>query len=166
MTARRQNQPGPEIDAIRPTDVPALITLALDAGLSAWSTNDYEEEAKRSDSIMLACRSGDSLIGFIVGRLIPGHLKGTDAEIYNIGVRPSFRQMGIGQLLMQNFVSQCVNHSARVLWLDVRESNESALRFYKAFGFTEAYRRPNFYSDPAEGAIVMNLDLSYPEGKF
>ncbi len=161
MSAFRSDQTEFEIDAIRPADVPPLIALALDAGLSAWSTDDYEQESKRTDAIMLACRSErEGLIGFIIGRLIPGHIKGLEAEIYNIGVRPKFRQKGIGQMLMQNFVSKCVTSSVHTIWLDVRETNESALRFYKAFGFRDAYRRPNFYADPSEGAIVMSIDLS------
>ena len=44
--------------------------------------------------------------------------------------------------------------------LDVRESNENAICFYKAYGFLEDGIRKNFYENPREHAILMSKDLA------
>ncbi|MGH9862466.1 MAG: GNAT family N-acetyltransferase, partial [Candidatus Acidiferrales bacterium] len=42
----------------------------------------------------------------------------------------------------------------REWWLEVRASNENALAFYTALGFVEAHRRPQYYRQPTEDAVL------------
>jgi len=45
------------------------------------------------------------------------------------------------------------------LVLEVRDSNKAARGFYGSFGFIEVGRRPGYYADPVEDAILMRLDV-------
>jgi len=45
------------------------------------------------------------------------------------------------------------------LLLELRASNLPALAFYRSLGFTEAGRRPRYYHDPIEDALLMRLRL-------
>lgn len=156
------------ITGIQVSDVPTLIDIAERCDLSPWSASDYELEAERADSIMLACSSSSAneLLGFIVGRSIPGFESGLDAEIYNIGVYPEHRRSGIGKMLMKHFLINCANIGVHTVWLDVRVGNAASISFYRSLGFAESYRRPAFYSSPDEDAIVMQFapDIAF-EGK-
>ena len=47
-----------------------------------------------------------------------------------------------------------------LLTLEVRDSNEAAIRLYDALGFTEIGRRPNYYFHPKEDARILRKDLT------
>jgi len=151
------------IEKIEDGDVPAIIRIADECRLSPWSENDYREEAKRNDSIMLRLANETrEIIGFIVGRHVAGsQIDGAnDAELYNIGVTKIFRGAGWGTLLLQSFLAQCKNDSVHNVWLDVRASNTHAIEFYKKRGFVEFAERKRFYTNPVEHSIVMRFTCS------
>jgi ribosomal-protein-alanine N-acetyltransferase len=143
-------------------DIPDLLRIAKDCGLSPWSENDYIEEAKRADATMICLESAaPETIGFLVGRRVLNsrRTKGYDAELYNIGVKAGFRKQGCGGMLLNRFLDICRNDVVQSVWLDVRSSNKNAIQFYKNFGFTEYTVRNLFYSDPEEDGIVMRLNM-------
>lgn len=75
-----------------------------------------------------------------------------EREILNLAVAPSFRRKGIAKTLL--------GHELRrraAFFLEVRESNMAAQNLYFQFGFREIARRPRYYQDPSEGAIVMQM---------
>lgn len=150
------------IRSIRPADIGDVIRIAEECNLSPWSSNDYLEEAKRSDSILLRLESesGDT-VGFLVGRRVLSASSDThfDAEIYNIGVRKSFQRFGCGTILLDEFIKRCVAEMVETVWLDVRISNNTAISFYNRFGFSEFTLRTRFYNDPVEDGIVMKLTI-------
>ena len=52
------------------------------------------------------------------------------------------------------------NLGATVAWLEVRPSNLAALALYESFGFKEVGRRPRYYDDTQEDALLLTLDWS------
>lgn len=150
------------IEDIEPQDVPELVSIGDECGLSHWSSDDYLSEFSRSDSIILrAVDDRSEVIGFIVGRLVlaADSDEAVDAEIYNIGVRKPFQHNGCGKLLLHEFLSRCKRSAARRVWLEVRASNEQGIGFYLNTGFIKNEMRKGFYSDPGEDAITMSLAL-------
>ena len=150
------------ISRVTISDISSVENLATSCGLSYWTRADYLSELARGDSIFLKATSGDeSSLGFIVGRLVPGIVREGefDAEIYNIGVRPSVQNSGIGSRLMHAFMTECQNRSVGALWLEVRKSNSTAIAFYSKHGFDLMTIRSSFYRDPVEDAIVMKSIL-------
>jgi [ribosomal protein S18]-alanine N-acetyltransferase len=150
---------------IRPfqeNDCEAAFRLASDLGLSPWTIDDYRDEAKRPDSEMLAAMNGSKLVGFVVGRRVPGSRPdgGLETEIYNIGVAREFQRSGIGSRLIREFVERCRHAGVRDIWLEVRAANAAAIGFYRKFGFSEYAARPNFYRDPPDDAVIMRLTIN------
>lgn len=87
--------------------------------------------------------------GFIVTReLAPG-----EYEILNLAVRNEARRTGAGRALAHSAMAG----RPGAWYLEVRESNAVALEFYKSLGFEVAGRRPKYYTDPEEAAIVMRI---------
>lgn len=150
---------------IRPVEalhVGDLIRIADETNLSPWTAQCYLDEMKNDSSIMLRLVGGDnSTIGFVVGRLVVGGevQPRIDAEIYNIAVKESKQGRGLGQLLFDAFLAACAEREAENIWLEVRESNEKALRFYARNGFAKIQTRKHFYYGPREHAILMRCVL-------
>jgi ribosomal-protein-alanine N-acetyltransferase len=150
------------IRTVEASHISDLIRMGEATNLSPWSAQSYLEEMKNADAIMLRLVGEDnSTIGFVVGRTIGGGDTGAlaDAEIYNIAVSEDEQRRGCGQQLFDAFASICRQRQVGNIWLEVRESNEKAIGFYKKNGFTSVQTRGSFYDNPREHAILMKLIL-------
>lgn len=151
---------------IRPVEashVIELIRIGEETNLSPWSAEGYLDEIKNPAAVMLRLIDDEnSILGFIVGRIIVGGEVEArlDAEIYNIAVIEQYQQNGCGQRLFDEFVAKCREKGVVSIWLEVRESNLKAIRFYEKHGFRRIQTRPTFYKNPRENALVMRLVLS------
>lgn len=114
---------------------------SLAAGYVAWTLNRLE---------------GD-LVGYCVAMF------GADEmHLLNITVAPPWRRQGHARRLLDELVSVCRRQSADRLWLEVRESNQTARDVYARLGFATAGVRRGYYPAPQgtrEDALVMTLDL-------
>lgn len=150
------------IKSIDAAHIGELIQIGEVTNLSPWSSQGYLEEMKNPASIMLRLIDEENtIVGFIVGRLIlGGEIEARlDAEIYNIAVTEHNRRKGCGQQLFDAFLARCRENQVANIWLEVRESNENAIRFYEKNGFERIRTRPSFYKNPRENAHVMRLIL-------
>jgi ribosomal-protein-alanine N-acetyltransferase len=81
-----------------------------------------------------------------------------EAHIIAIGVRDSYRRLGIGEGLLIATVEMAQILNANVVTLEVRASNEIAQGLYKKYGFRVTGRRSRYYSSDGEDAIIMSTD--------
>jgi ribosomal-protein-alanine N-acetyltransferase len=152
----------PRIRPVEAAHVADLIRIGVETNLSPWTAQSYLDEIKNPDSIMLRLVADDNtLIGFVVGRVVTGGEMETrrDAEIYNIAVVDSQQRTGCGQTLFDAFASICAKRGVANIWLEVRESNAKAIRFYERNGFKLVQTRNHFYENPREHALLMRLVL-------
>ena len=156
----------PSITRATVADADSIAKLARELGLDVWSPHDYGSETLRDDSIFLRARDPAGLIiGFIVGRVVPDSVgPGNVAEIYNLGVGETNQRSGLGSELLREFLAVCLKAQVGMVWLEVREGNGRARRFYERHGFVLTGTRERFYAEPDEDAVLMRLDL--PELDF
>jgi len=94
--------------------------------------------------------SGGRVLGFLVARQIVAD----EREILNLAVDPPARRRGVARKLLESELRR-----AKTRWfLEVRESNSSAIKLYESAGFREAGRRESYYTNPGESGIVMKFD--------
>ncbi|HEV8593709.1 MAG TPA: ribosomal protein S18-alanine N-acetyltransferase [Pyrinomonadaceae bacterium] len=136
-------------------DVTQCIKVADESSLSFWSEDAYHRELSRTDAIARVAANGTKVLGFIVGRIVAG----PEAEIYNIGVRADARRAGIGRSLINSFTTECHKLNVNCIWLEVRISNLSAIKFYEEADFVQVSVRKGFYSNPSEDAVLMNKKI-------
>jgi len=87
-----------------------------------------------------------------------------EAHIISIAVRKAYLSQGIGQGLLLSVIDMASKLHNRMVTLEVRESNMAARRLYEKFGFVVVGKRPGYYSDNQEDAILMSLeDLHAPD---
>jgi ribosomal-protein-alanine N-acetyltransferase len=83
-----------------------------------------------------------------------------EVHILNLATHPEARRHQHGERLMRHVIEFARAHRCRVITLEVRRSNYSAIHLYRRFGFRPVGVRPNYYVEDGEDAIVMLLDLS------
>ena len=82
-----------------------------------------------------------------------------EAHIATIATDPEFRRQGIGRELMMYGLKEAVQEGAVLAYLEARAGNEAALEMYRQMGFVEDGRRPRYYRDNGEDAILMSMGL-------
>ncbi|MEZ5887646.1 MAG: ribosomal protein S18-alanine N-acetyltransferase [Paracoccaceae bacterium] len=95
--------------------------------------------------------------GFALGRAAAG-----EAELLTIAVRPDAQGRGIGRALLADLIAMARDRAAKRLFLEVAAGNESAIRLYRAAGFTQIAIRRGYFTDGASriDALVMACDLA------
>jgi [ribosomal protein S18]-alanine N-acetyltransferase len=131
-------------------DVPELERLAEECGLDV----DFSAELRRSYALLRVARQGPQAVGFLLAWRAADELHLTD-----LGVTASARRRGIGRSLVSGLCLEGERSGARVVLLEVRESNAPAIALYHALGFEELDRRARYYSDTDEDAVVMQRQL-------
>ena len=104
--------------------------------------------------------AGDYPVGYVSTWIV-----WEEAHITAIAVRKAYRGLGIGELLLAGSIETAMHEKSRVVTLEVRVSNYSAISLYKKYGFTKVGLRKAYYSDNREDADIMTTDpiksLSY-----
>jgi ribosomal-protein-alanine N-acetyltransferase len=78
---------------------------------------------------------------------------GTESEILNLAVAPEFRRRQVARELLR----AVLRDPRGDIFLEVRESNVAARKFYESIGFEEIQIRKKYYHSPPETAIVMKF---------
>ena len=93
------------------------------------------------------------VIAMLVGWFIVDEL-----HVATIAIHPEFRSQGLGKSILLHALCSAKEEGAVKAFLEVRESNEVAQKMYRNFGFVEDGRRPGYYKDNGEDAILMSLN--------
>ncbi len=119
----------------------------------AWSEQSFIESLEFDNSFNLVAYINDRLIGYLISFdvLDEGHL-------LNIAVLPDERRKATGEKIMMFWLNEGIRKGWSFAFLEVRESNRSAIRLYERLGFLEVGSRKGYYSN-GEDAILMTLTL-------
>jgi ribosomal-protein-alanine N-acetyltransferase len=108
-----------------------------------WSKIDFENYLTDAhiiaDGAVAEGRKGE-LGGFILSRLTP-----PDAEVLTFAVDPGRRGAGLGRRILEKHLENLERGGARLVFLEVADDNEAALKLYAREGFKEIGRRENYY---------------------
>lgn len=143
---------------IRPAiaaDIPAMMGLEKHSVTAAhWSRQQYDTIfGQRSPRrLALLIEEESAVQGFLIASAMD-----LEWEIENIAVAGSARRRGLGTRLVGEFLDLARTQGAQAVFLEVRESNRAARGLYEKWGFLERGRRPRYYREPEEDAIVYRL---------
>ncbi len=99
-------------------------------------------------------KRGEDILGYISLTIIID-----ECQIVNVAVTNSARGCGLGSTLVSHALNFAKQKGCTKAFLEVRVSNESAIRLYKKFGFISSGVSKSHYSLPREDALLMNLDM-------
>jgi [ribosomal protein S18]-alanine N-acetyltransferase len=137
-----------------------------------WSRNQYEalfaapSGPQQSERIALLAEDDSGARPEEVSHAASGtlafliaHRIDAEWELENIVVAETARRQGVATRLLGEFVAHARAEQGIAVFLEVRESNQSARALYRKAGFTETGLRKSYYSNPPEDAILCRLSL-------
>ncbi|MEW6242066.1 MAG: ribosomal protein S18-alanine N-acetyltransferase [Chloroflexota bacterium] len=133
-------------------DVPAAAQIDAMSESLPWPERSFRAELETPYSRGWVAETGGRVVGLLVLWLIVD-----EAHIATIAVHPDVRRRGIGRLLLKTALEAAAAEGAKSGLLEVRAGNLAAQELYKGFGFVEVGRRPKYYKDNGEDAVLMNL---------
>ena len=129
-------------------DMPTLLAIEQEAASSAhWAREQYASLVE--SGVVLVAEEAGNVSGFVCAKAVAG-----DWEIENMVVAKQGRRRGIGSGLLDELLRCIRNQAGAAVWLEVRESNQPARSLYEKYGFRETGRRPRYYGDPVEDAVL------------
>ncbi len=138
-------------------DISAVAAIDRVSFPTPWPKEAFLYElTQRPDSFCRVAELGRPEDRILVGTIVVW-LVGDIAHIATLAIKPGFRRKGIGQALLAQTLIESLARGAQRALLEVRESNVNAQRLYRKFGFREAGRKPDYYQDTHEDAVVMTL---------
>jgi ribosomal-protein-alanine N-acetyltransferase len=150
-----QTTPTLTIRRALPTDLEAVMAIEEASFRTPWVRQAMIDELSRAHGgLFLVAESGGGLVGYAGVWVFAG-----EAHVMNIAVDPACRRRGIGEALLLALLARAVEMGARFAYLEVRPSNEQAIALYGKFGFEPYGRRPSYYADTGEDALLMARKL-------
>jgi len=134
--------------------------LAIAASLRdapQWPLSAYEDAIAADGSprrIALVAEMAGQIAGFSVASVVVA-----EAELESIAVVESAQRCGIGAELLRATMREAKSFGSHEMVLEVRESNIGATALYAKAGFGVVGRRPGYYSNPVEDAILLGIRL-------
>lgn len=123
-----------------------------------WPPSAYRHELTENPAAQswVAEVCGSTEAGKIVGMIVMWVIL-DEAHIATLAVHPSYRRKGIGTRLLRVALDEAQKRGVRHAMLEVRSGNSGAQDLYRKFGFEVVHRRPRYYKDNHEDALLMNL---------
>ncbi len=131
--------------------LPSVLKIEERAFKVPWSERSFKAELARPESSewRVAEENGE-VVGY--GGLLQ---VGREGHLTNLAVEETHRREGIATQLLAELIELAKRRGIRCLTLEVRESNEVALKLYETFGFHVVGRRKRYYSEDNEDALIM-----------
>jgi ribosomal-protein-alanine acetyltransferase len=146
------------IRSAQPTDLPAIMALEEAAFPLAerWSATAWGEEFVPDNRCVLVDVDGPALRGVVTGQVVLD-----TADVHRIIVAAANRRGGIGRGLLTALLTWAVQAGAEQVLLEVNADNESAIDFYRSFGFQNLSFRADYYG-PGSDALVLSVAAALP----
>lgn len=135
-------------------DIEAILAIQFACPeIAQWTAWDYDRVARGEMAGWVGQESG-MVTGFIVARRVIKEI-----EILNFAVSPQRRGQGVGAMLLQDALAWGKSFEAAHAILEVRASNQAALRFYERHNFQVVGHRARYYGSPTEDALLLTAKL-------
>jgi [ribosomal protein S18]-alanine N-acetyltransferase len=145
----------PSARPLLPADVASVTAIERAAFADPWPAAAFTELLAQPHVRALAVELGDGrLAGYALASVAADQ-----GEILNLAVDPAARRRGLARILLGALLDVFRREHVTSVFLEVRQSNEAAIRLYDGFGFRPVGTRKRYYRLPTENAVTMALDL-------
>lgn len=145
----------PQSIVLRPMtrpDLAAVCAIEQQVQYAPWTETLFADGLERH--LCLVAEKAQQIVGFAVVQFVVD-----EASLLTIAVHPSQQKQGIGRLLLDEVMAQAIAKQATTLFLEVRASNQRAIKMYQMAGFNEMGLRKSYYpsANGKEDALMMAL---------
>ena len=124
-------------------------------GSAAWSENSIATELENPLALWIVADDDGKVLGYVGSQTVMD-----ETDMMNIAVHPDFRHQGIATGLVVDLIGALKLRGSHCLTLEVRASNEPAKALYEKMGFRMVGRRPGYYQNPREDALILRKEWS------
>jgi ribosomal-protein-alanine N-acetyltransferase len=135
-------------------DAVQLVEIERRCFSDPWSETSFREALNSPWTFGLVAYTGKGITGYLIGREVAG-----TGEVLNLAVAPDFRRRGVARELLRASLRHLRKRRVEEVFLEVRESNQSAQALYLSSGFRPVGQRTAYYRNPKEDALVLWLAL-------
>lgn len=132
----------------------ALAELERVCFSAPWTRAGLAAELQNPGAVFAVAELGDEVAGYAGMNCVLD-----ECYVDNVAVFPQHRRKGIARTLMECLTAAARTRDASFISLEARVSNTGAVALYEGLGFREAGRRPGFYSNPREDALILTKYL-------
>ena len=122
-------------------------------GREGWSERSVAGELTNALALWLVAEENGTVAGYVGSQTVCG-----ETDMMNVAVTADFRRRGIGEMLVNALVEELKALESHSLTLEVRASNTPAQALYEKLGFKEVGRRPKYYQNPREDALILRKE--------
>ena len=141
------------IETMKPEHVSQIAALEKACFSLPWSERSIASELDNKLSLWLVAMDGQTLAGYIGSQTVMG-----EADMMNVAVESQYRRKGIAEQLVLSLIEALKEKDATQLTLEVRASNAPAINLYEKLGFVCVGKRPNYYKNPKEDALILRKE--------
>ena len=131
-------------------DLDEVARLEAEVFTQPWSLESFMIEVQTPNHIYLVAEDCGKILGYCGLWEVAG-----EGQITNVCVAPEHRGKNVGTQMLEELLNRALEQKVGAITLEVRVSNEPAIRLYEKLGFELAGIRKNFYSHPNEDAKIM-----------
>lgn len=139
-----------EIRKMQGADLTRVVEIERACFGERWSVAAFQNELANPASSYFVALVDGQIVGYAGYWLIL-----EEAHITTIGTDPRLQRRGYGERMLVHLIDHAARAEAKWLTLEVRVSNEAAIKLYEKYGFTSLGRRRAYYQDNNEDALVM-----------
>ena len=138
---------------MKPEHVAQVAALEKICFSDPWSERSVASELENELAYWLVALEGETVAGYIGSQTVM-----EETDMMNVAVHPDFRRKGIAEALVSGLVAALKEKGSHCLTLEVRVSNEPAIKLYEKLGFVQIGRRPKYYRNPREDALILRKE--------
>ncbi len=141
-------------------DIDTVLDIETASFPAPWGRLSFEGELAENTSRSLVIKKRqqekpERVIAYLCFRLLEDKM-----HIVNLAVDPVHRRRGVATFLLEYSLRLAKGYGAKKALLEVRASNQAAMRLYRKMGFCGAGRRQKYYSGTREDAVVMINEMT------
>ena len=133
-------------------DLTRVLVVERNAYSHPWTEGNFKDSLSGNDEVWLL-ESGCTIVGHGVISVAVG-----EAHLLNICVAKEVQRKGLGRTIIRYLIERSQQLQANIMFLEVRQSNTSAIALYRSEGYEKIGERKNYYplGGQREHAVVMS----------
>jgi ribosomal-protein-alanine N-acetyltransferase len=144
-------------EPMRQADLADVLALEESVYPHPWSMSNFVDSLNSNYEAWVLRDQNGALLGYFLLMAIVD-----EAHLLNVAVAAGMQGQGLGRVLLNQAVACARGLGMESVLLEVRPSNERALRIYERYGFKQIGRRKGYYpaaNQQREDAIVMRFGI-------
>ncbi len=142
------------IEKLTVNNTQAVQKLLSECFSTPWSCENISSLLSSEYGECFGVFDEDELVGYIALEWVLD-----EGSLTDLAVSPTYRRQGLASLLMDRLIESAQSKNLSFITLEVRASNLPAIKLYQKYGFLEAGRRPDYYRNPTEDALLMTKNM-------